>query len=188
MRTILGPDMNFYNQEGIDELSSVVMQKNPAVLIAGLSFNEQIVNILVNDINPEKLYLINQGCLRDCWREAAIEHIHENILDEYSHQKDILTKFLLTEYDKVFEYIASIYKRYWLTNRIIVSPTGYKVHAISFALMKICCPDIHVEYPTPDSYIFEGYSSDEIECIYELGFERFEECLVDIYEKYALGG
>lgn len=169
-------------------LSSVVMQKHPVVLIAGLSFNEQIVNILVNDINPEKVFLINQGCQRDIWRENAIEEIHRGILEEYQHQKDVMRKFLLTEYDKVFEFLVEIYKKYWLTNRIIMSPTGYKMHAISFALIKICCPDIHIEYPTPDSYLFDGYSSDEVECIHELQFESFADYLKDLYEYYKLDG
>lgn len=169
-------------------LSSVVMQKNPAVLIAGLSFNEQIVNILVNDINPEKIFLINQGCQREFWREKAIENIHRGVLEEYNHQTDVLSKFLLTDYDKVFEFLVKLYKKYWLTNRIIISPTGYKMHAISFALIKICCPDIHVEYPTPDSYLFDGYSSDEVKCIHELSFDNFEEWLKKIYMYYKLGG
>ncbi|MDE7178237.1 MAG: hypothetical protein K2O59_10505 [Lachnospiraceae bacterium] len=169
-------------------LSSVVMQKNPVVLVAGLSFNEQIVNILVNDINPEKLFLINQGCQRDLWREDAIEKIHQSILDEYGYQKDVVSKYLLIEYDKVFEFLVKLYKRFWLTNRIILSPTGYKMHAVSFALMKILCPDIHIEYPTPESYLFDGYSDDEIKSIYELEFTDFEKCLSDLYEQYKLGG
>ena len=169
-------------------LSSVVMQKNPVVLVAGLSFNEQIVNILVNDINPEKLFLINQGCQRDIWRENAIEEIHRSILDEYSYQKNVVSKFLLIEYDKVFEFLVKLYKDFWLTNRIILSPTGYKMHAISFTLMKILCPDIHIEYPTPESYLFEGYSCDEIKTIYELQFENFKKCLSELYEQYKLGG
>lgn len=169
-------------------LSSVVMQKNPVVLVAGLSFNEQIVNILVNDINPEKVFLINQGCQRDIWRENAIEEIHRSILEEYGYQKDVVSKFLLTEYDKVFEFLVKLYKKYWLTNRIILSPAGYKMHAISFAIMKILCPDIHIEYPTPESYLFEGYSCDEIKSIYELEFNNFEKCLSELYEQYKLGG
>lgn len=169
-------------------LSSVVMQKNPVVLVAELSFNEQIVNILVNDINPEKLFLINQGCERDIWRENAIEEIHQSILEEYGYQKDVVSKFLLTEYDKVFEFLVKLYKKFWLTNRIILSPTGYKMHAVSFALMKILCPDIHIEYPTPESYLFEGYSCDEIKCIYELEFRNFEKYLSELYEDYKLGG
>lgn len=168
-------------------LSSVVMQKSPVVLVAGLSFNEQIVNILVNEINPEKIFLVNQGCERDLWREDAIQQIHQGILDNYSHQRDVMSKFLLTEYDKVFEMLVEIYRKYWLTNRIIISPTGYKMHAVSFALMKICCPDIHVEYPTPDSYLFEGYSSNEVKCIHEILFCNFEDTLKTIYRYYRLG-
>ena len=63
-----------------------------------------------------------------------------------------------------------------------------KMHAISFAIMKILCPDIHIEYPTPESYLFEGYSCDEIKAIYELEFRNFEKCLSELYEQYKLGG
>jgi len=169
-------------------LSSVVMQKNPVVLVAGLSFNEQLVNILVNDINPAKIFLINQGCQRNVWREDAIEEIHRGILENYCSQEGMLTKFLLTEYDKVFDFLAKLYKKYWLTNRIVFAPTGYKMHAVSFALMKICCPDIHIEYPTPDSYLFEGFSSKEIYSIHELCFDGFEASIKQIYSSYRLGG
>jgi len=54
--------------------------------------------------------------------------------------------------------------------------------------MKILCPDIHIEYPTPESYLFEGYSCDEIKAIYELEFRNFEKCLSELYEQYKLGG
>ena len=62
------------------------------------------------------------------------------------------------------------------------------MYSIAFALIKICCPDIHVEYPTPDSYLFDGYSSDEVQCVYELSFSDFEKSLKEIYKSYELGG
>lgn len=169
-------------------LSSIVMQNNPAVLIAGLSFNEQIVRILVSEINPERLLLINQGCERDKWREKAILEIHQDIIDEYANQPRLVKKYNLKEYDKVFEMLTDTYKKYWLTNRIIVSPTGYKMHAISFALLKICCSDIHIEYPTPDSYLFEDYSSEEVLATYELFFTNYKENLAGLIEDYELNG
>lgn len=169
-------------------LSSIVMQNNPAVLIAGLSFNEQIVRILVNEINPERLILINQGCDKDEWREDAIVDIHQAIIDEYANQPGLVKKYNLKEYDKVFELLVEIYKKYWLTNRIIISPTGYKMHAISFALLKICCSDVHIEYPTPDSYLFEDYSSEEILATYEILFTNYREILVHLVETYELNG
>lgn len=169
-------------------LSSIVMQNNPAVLITGLSFNEQIVRILVNEINPEHLILINQGCERDKWREDAIVEIHQSIIDEYANQPGLVKKYNLLEYDKVFELLVDIYKKYWLTNRIIISPTGYKMHAISFGLLKICCSDIHIEYPTPDSYLFEDYSSEEILATYEILFTNYRELFALLVEEYELNG
>ena len=170
-------------------LSSIVMQNSPPILIAFLSFNEQLVNMLINEINPEKIILINQKCLKNQWRVGAIQQIHETIIDEYRvvDGEDLL-KYELKDYHKVFEKIADVYKKSWLTNRLIISPTGFKLHAFACALAKICCPDIHIEYPTPESYLFDGYSSDNICEIHELTFLNFQNDVINLANEYGLNG
>ena len=170
-------------------LSSIVMQNEPCVLIAFLSFNEQLVNMLIDEINPEKVVFINKGCTSTSWREEAIEKIHEAIIKKYHVKKDKeLLKYELCDYKGVFEKIAEIYRYNWINNRLIISPTGYKLHAFSCALAKICCPDIHVEYPTPESYLFDGYSSDIIKFIHEIVFPNFRDDMTRLANIYKLNG
>ena len=167
-------------------LSSIIMQNEPSILIAGLSFNEMLVNLLINELNPEKLFLINQGCNRIPWREDAIELIHREIIESYGGQDRVIYKYELFEYDKVFDMLAEKYKQFWLTHRMIVSPTGYKTHAIAFGLFKLCCPDIHVEYPTPDSYSFKGYSEGEVVKTYEICIDNMSNTIARLTDEYDL--
>jgi hypothetical protein len=170
-------------------LSSVIMQNNPIFLISFLSFNEQLFGALVNEISPSKLQLINHSCKRQDWREDAMLKIHNDVVQEY-FGNDIEPMFSadVLDYITIFKKLAGIYKKYCYEYRIIISPTGGKVHAVSAALFKLCCPDIHVEYPTPESYLFEDYSSDEMHMIHRINFDNFREFVKDLSDEYELNG
>ncbi|MFA7076536.1 MAG: hypothetical protein WC152_07735 [Candidatus Izemoplasmatales bacterium] len=168
-------------------LSSIIMQNSPSILIAFLSFNEQLITVLLNNTNPESIFLINTINERETWREKATIDIHKNIIKTSPLYEDV-QNYKLTDYIGVFEKIAKIYEKNYYSNRIIISPTGCKLHAVACALMKNCCPDIHVEYPIPTSYIFEGYSSDEIYKIHQIVFNSYMDDMASIAEEYHLNG
>jgi len=170
-------------------LSSVIMQNNPIFLISFLSFNEQLFGALVNEVSPSKLQLINHSCKRQDWRENAMLKIHEDVIKEY-FGNDIEPIFSadVLDYITIFEKLASIYRKYCYEYRIIISPTGGKVHAISAALFKLCCPDVHIEYPTPESYLFEDYSSDKTHAIHRIDFNNFKEFIFKLSNEYKLNG
>jgi hypothetical protein len=170
-------------------LSSVIMQNNPTFLISFLSFNEQLFGALVNEVSPSKLLLINHSCKRQDWRENAMLKIHEDVIKEY-FGNDIEPIFStdVLDYISVFEKLADIYIKYCYEYRIIISPTGGKIHAVSAALFKLCCPDVHVEYPTPESYLFNDYSSDNIHTIHRIDFDNFKEFIIRLSDKYGLNG
>jgi hypothetical protein len=170
-------------------LSSVIMQNSPIFLISFLSFNEQLFGALVNEISPSKLQLINHSCKRQGWRENAMLKIHDDVIQEY-FGRDIEPIFStdVLDYISVFEKLAGIYRKYCYEYRIIISPTGGKVHAISAALFKICCSDVHIEYPTPESYLFEDYSSDETHAIHRIDFDNFRKFVKDLSNEYGLNG
>ncbi|ABN07844.1 hypothetical protein Mlab_1683 [Methanocorpusculum labreanum Z] len=169
------------------KLSSIVMQNSPSILIAFLSFNEQLLTVLLNNTNPESIFLINTINERETWREEATIDIHKNIINT-SPLYESIQNYKLTDYIGVFEKIAKIYQENNYSNRIIISPTGCKLHAVACALMKNCCSDIHVEYPIPNSYIFEGYSSDEIYKIHQIVFNSYMDDMISIAEEYHLNG
>lgn len=171
-------------------LSSIIMQNSPIYLIAFLSFNEQLINVLINEISPTKLQVINHKCSRVKWREDAMLSIHKELIEENKdNESDSSVKsFELTDYKSVFNELASIYRNNCYNYRIVVSPTGCKVHAVSCALFKLCCPDVHIEYPTPESYLFDEYSSEKVSRVHEIVFDNLSNLILCLKKEYHLNG
>jgi len=170
-------------------LSSVIMQNCPIYLISFCSFNEQLLGALINEISPSKLQLINHSCKRQIWREEAMITIHKNVINDYfgSTVEPIISADVL-DYITVFKELANIYCKYCYDYRIVISPTGGKVHAIAVALLKLCCPDVHIEYPTPESYLFDDYTSAETHEIHQIVFDNFRELINELAKEYKLNG
>lgn len=171
-------------------LSSIVMQDCPILLVAFLSFNEQLINVLVNEISPTQLQIINHKCANAKWRENAMYLIHKDIIDDYNSKDGIndIESFDLMDYISVFEQLAKIYKNNCYNYRIVISPTGCKVHTIACAMLKLCCPDVHIEYPTPESYLFDEYSSDKVANVHEIVFDNYRKMINDLSVEYSLNG
>jgi hypothetical protein len=91
-------------------------------------------------------------------------------------------------YQETLDIIADIYKKYCYTHRIVVAPTGSKLQALACGLVKACCHDVHIEYPTPESYFLENYSSSKIKNIHYIEFPDFPELLFQYSEAMGLNG
>jgi len=162
-------------------LTSVIMQNYPAILIAFTSFNEQLIRSLLPVINPTMFFLINGIPPHLHWREKAMQEIHGFVIQEYATQNKLDKEGRLVNrvstfyYSQTYELLSNLYKKYCYTNRIILSPTGSKLQAFGCALFKLSCPDVHIEYPTPESFLFYGYSSKEIRSIHFILIERFSD-------------
>lgn len=171
-------------------LSSIVMQDCPIYLVGFLSFNEQLLNVLINEISPNKIHIINHKCDRAKWREGAMYSIHKDLIEESVGKDDsnMLPSFDLRDYKSVFEELSNIYKENCYNYRIVISPTGCKLHAISCALLKLCCSDVHVEYPTPESYLFDDYSSEKVSDVISITFDNYKQFISDLAKQYSLNG
>ena len=171
-------------------LSSIVMQDCPIYLIAFLSFNEQLINVLINEISPTKIHIVNHKCSQAKWREDAMLSIHKELIKEMVGKDDahVLSSYDLRDYKAVFEELSRIYKDNCYNYRIVIAPTGCKMHAVACALFKLCCSDVHVEYPTPESYLFDDYSSEKVSNVYSIVFENYKQFIVDISNQYSLNG
>jgi hypothetical protein len=190
--TIL-PSFGVHNVVRTPLLTSIVMQKSPVLLVAFLSFNEQLIRALLSECNPMHLFLINGVPPNLKWREEAMRNIHKYIIKEYSKDNPLDNGRLIRrtstfDYRETFELLVKIYKDYGIDNRIVLSPTGSKLQTFGCALIKICCPDIHIEYPIPESYYIAGYSSSEIEQIHQIIFNNMPKILADISGQYQLNG
>ncbi len=173
-------------------LSSVIMQRNSSLVVSFLSFNEQLIRSLLSFLSPTNLFLINGVPPILKWREMAAVEIHREIIKEYSFDNEVDVNGLLMRktstlfYGETFKLLADIYRNYCVSRRIIIAPTGSKLQAFACGLIKLCCPEIHFEYPTPESYYVEGFSSSNILKIYEIEFMNFKNEITQISEIYEL--
>lgn len=168
-------------------LSSIVMQGSQSKLITFTSSNEHLLAATLNEIVPSKTVLINAKNEREPWRAEAALKIHQKVIENYGIN-DKVECINLLDYRAVFAFLADEYRKDCYTHRMVIAPTGGKIHTIACALIKNCCSDIHIEYPTPEGYILESYSSKEIEGIHEIIFPRFKDLIVELRSKYNLDG
>ena len=160
-------------------LSSTVMLRSPTLVLAFTSFNEQLIRALLSSINPSRLLLVNGVPPLLKWRERATQEIHSKIIQEYNADNDIdesgclIRRTSTLDYSETVQLLADIYAENCFHHRIVVAPTGSKMQALAAGLVKLACSDVHIEYPTPESFYIEGYSSVEMRQIHELTFYRF---------------
>jgi CspA family cold shock protein len=168
-------------------LSSVRMQGEPITLVAFTSFNEQLIRTVLGTLSPHRLVLINGKPPRQGygWRERATQEIHEKIISEYrtDNPKDAAGKMLRVAstlyYHETIEQLDDIYKLFGNQERIICAATGSKMQTVGLFFSKILHPDIHIEYPTPDSYFVKRMST-EVRTVHEVvqpNFAQFVEAL-----------
>ncbi len=171
-------------------LSSIRMQGQPVSLIAFTSFNEQLIRHMLGTINPYRLLFINGRPPRTdyAWRERATQEIHNRLREEYSRNNPINEAGLLTrtastlDYGETIDRIGEIYKNFGMYERIICAATGSKMQTVGLFFSKIAHPDIHIEYPTPDSYFPEGISTG-VRQVHEVVVPNFSSFLKGIHEE-----
>ncbi len=167
-------------------LSSIRMQGQPITLITFTSFNEQLVRHLLGTMNPHQLVFINGHPPRPdfAWREKATQEIHKKLIEAYKSDNPIGGNGLLVnsvstlDYKETVEIINRIYLQLGSYERIICGATGSKMQTVGLFFAKVLHPDIHIEYPTPDSYYFEGLSQG-IRKIYEIEIPNFSKFVED---------
>jgi len=165
-------------------LSSIRMQGQPTTMIAFASFNEQLVRHMLGSISPHRLLFINGRPPRNdyAWREDATQKIHQKLIDEYSNDNAIdangrLVRSVSTlDYRETVRECEKIYRLYGLHERIIFAATGSKMQTVGLFIFKVKHPDVHIEYPTPDSYFVRGLSTG-VRQVYEVVFDNFAEAL-----------
>ncbi len=147
-------------------LSSVRMQGQPVTVVAFTSFNEQLIRHMLGTISPHRLILINGRPPRPefRWREHATQEIHKKLVEDFSADNPVDENGFLTnvtsslDYTETVNKIEAIYDKVGMHERIMVTATGSKMQTVGLFIAKALHPDIHIEYPTPDSYFIRGMS------------------------------
>ena len=172
-------------------LSSIRMQGQPVCLIAFTSFNEQLIKYMLGTINPYRLIILNgkppRSDLR--WREKATYEIHKKLMDAYKKTNPINSDTGLPQirvdtlrYHETFNTIEKIYREHCNYERIIVAATGSKMQTVGLFFNKIAHPDIHIEYPTPDSHLFPG-APKGIKYVHEIEIPHFATYLKNLHSE-----
>ena len=189
------PSVGVYDVVRTPRLSSSVMQDRPSITIGFTSFNERLIRALLSTLGPGRLFLIGSVPPRLKWHAEATQFVHREIIEEYTNDNPInrddllLTRRASTlDYRQTFQLLKEIYIKHCFTSRIILAPTGSKMQAVACGLIKSCCPDVHVEYPTPESFFVDGYSSEAVHMTHELCLEGYSELVTSIAEYYKLNG
>lgn len=160
-------------------LSSVHLQGQPTILVAFTSFNEQLVRHMLGTINPYRLIFINGIPPRESnnWRAEATQLIHQKLIVEFANDNEFSDNGLLERsvstlnFHETLVCIHKLYLDYGLFERIVIAATGSKMQTVGLFFAKKAHRDIHIEYPTPESY--HHYISTGIAQIHEIKFQNF---------------
>jgi hypothetical protein len=143
----------------VPQFSSVAMQGQPTAAIAFMSFNEELIQALLDSVYPSRLFLVNSKPPKLGWREQATAWIHNRLVKEWSIHDNPIAHGLPTrsastlDYREAFTVVRDLYWRLNVDHRILVAPTGSKMQALGCFLMVALHPDIHIEYPTPEGFL-----------------------------------
>ncbi len=170
-------------------LSSIRMQGQPVSMVAFTSFNEQLVRHMLGTINPHRLIFINGRPPRTDynWREWATQEIYNKLLNEYWADNGLDAVGYLKRVASTLDYretvyrIDEIHRQFGTHERIICAATGSKMQTVGLFFSKMIHPDIHIEYPTPDSYFVKGISVG-IRKVHEIVLPNFSDFLRSIQE------
>ncbi len=143
----------------VARFSSVAMQGQPTAAIAFMSFNEELIQALLDSVYPSRLFLINGRPPILAWREEATAWIHSRLVSEWPTDNLLDDQGLPTrkastlDYREAFNVLRELYWNLNIDHRILLAPTGSKMQTLACFLMIAIHPDIHVEYPTPQGFL-----------------------------------
>jgi hypothetical protein len=135
------------------------MQGQPTAAMAFMSFNEELIQALLNSVYPARLFMINSKPPRLKWREEATAWIHEPLLKEWSEADNPVSDGLPVRTASTLDYresLAILRELYWdltVDHRVLLAPTGSKMQTLGCYMLTALHPDVHVEYPTPQGFL-----------------------------------
>jgi hypothetical protein len=143
----------------VSRLCSVAMQGQPTAAIAFMSFNEELVQALINTVSPSRLLLVNCRPPVLGWRERATAWIHETLVKEWGEEDNPLGPDGLPlrsastrDYTETVSLLLDLYWRNAPSYRIVLAPTGSKMQTLGCFIVRALHSDIHIEYPTPIAF------------------------------------
>lgn len=173
----------------VDSLASVAMQGQPTAAIVFMSFNDALTQVLLNTVYPSRLFLINGRPPVHAWREEATAWIHDQVRREWEEDNPVglcyqggptLPKRVAStlDYRETVDVLLELYWQLSVNHRILLAPAGSKLQSVGCYLVKALHPDIHVEYPSPESFL--PFYSTGVGTQWLLDLGRLSERIIDI--------
>lgn len=141
---------NVYDIVGTASLSSVDMPASPLALAAFPTFNRLELSALLNEINPQKLILL-EGMPPDPnngWRLKAIDEINSAV-KAYAEKTRVVSTL---RYSETLDVLEEFYGEIRYSHRLVVAPTGSKMQSVAVFISKLIHPDIQIIYPVVESF------------------------------------
>lgn len=162
---------NVYAVVTVPSLTSTSMQGAPFVLAAFPTFNKLELTAMMNETNPQRLFLIEgrSPYPENEWRVEAIREVNEENEEGSVWKKTVSTRY----YNETFDALEEIYHKVRYTHRLLVAPTGSKMSALSVFFFKQVHPEIQVLYPVTAD--FDTAYTDGFRKCWEVQFPDFSE-------------
>jgi hypothetical protein len=134
----------------LPELGSIAPAAAQTRLIAFPSLDAHHLTALQNEIQPSRLSLI-EGIPPNSanqWRRELIAEINgiHRIRDAELCAASTL------DYRETLESLLTLYQKYSLNERLVVSPTGSKMQSVAVGIFRSFVSDVQVVYPTPQGF------------------------------------
>jgi hypothetical protein len=110
------------------------------------------VQSLLNSVAPARLFLLNGRPPELLWRQEATAELHKRVLAEWRKDNKVLRSVSTLCYGETVSEILGIYWDNAIDHRIVIAPTGSKWQTVGVYFAKAMHVDVHIEYPTPDSF------------------------------------
>ncbi len=156
------------------ELSSVAMHGQAIRLAAFPSFNREQLVVLLQEIQPAFLNLIDGRPPRadNVWRVKAIQQLNDPFVHSLAHDVEKAEVSTL-DYRETLDYLLQIYERRGESDKIVIAPTGSKMQSVAVGLFRAFMRDIQIVYPTPQTFSSPERHTKGIRCIYRLDLYPF---------------
>jgi len=163
-----------YGLEITPELSSVSMQGQAIRLIAFPSFNKEQLAVLLQEIQPTFVDLLDGLSPRgeNSWRLKAIRELNKKTLGFLANTEKHELSTL--DYRETFRFLLEVYQERSAFDKIVIAPIGSKMQTIAVALFRTFMNDIQIVYPTPQEFNEPQHYTQGVREIYRLDLGSFK--------------
>lgn len=158
----------------VPELSAPAAQAEAVRLIVFPSFNPAQLRLLLQELQPTFVDLINGVPPRgeNAWRLDAIQLCNAGAVRGLRSVADHEASTL--DYRETLRLSLNLYDRRGAFDKLVIAPTGSKMQSVAIGIVRAFLSDIQIVYPTPQEFLEPGGHTLGASQIYSLDLDGFE--------------